>query len=201
MSENAATLIFAGSETTATTLSGVTYLLAMNPEKHSKLKDEIRSSFMSEHEIDVTNTKLPYLQAVLNEGLRLYPAVPGSSMRKVLKGPPAIISGFEIPQNVSTGLCAIFSPPLSAQPADQSTMIIRPLWKPISGLYFATQAALLKPKSSFPSVGSVPTNASPTTAWMPCCPSRLAHELVSDGSECILPFSPCLNFTPLNLTN
>ena len=102
MVEHASVLIVAGSETTATTLSGVTYFLAMNPDKRTKLDEEIRSSFTSGHEMDLNNTrKLPYLQAVLNESLRLYPATSGALPRMTPKGAPTVISGFEVPQDVS----------------------------------------------------------------------------------------------------
>jgi len=55
MSGNAQLLIVAGSETTATLLSGVTYLLATNPEILKKLEQEVRSSFHSDDEITLTS--------------------------------------------------------------------------------------------------------------------------------------------------
>jgi len=70
------TVIIAGSETTATLLSGVTYFLLKNPEKMQKLVEEIRTSFTSEDEINLISVnKLSYLLACLNEALRLYPPV------------------------------------------------------------------------------------------------------------------------------
>ncbi|GKT41929.1 trichothecene C-15 hydroxylase [Colletotrichum spaethianum] len=81
--ENAGILIVAGSETTATALSGATYLLTTNPDKLSKLNEEVRSSFSSEDEIDILSTaKLEYLHAVLEESLRMYPPVPTALPRK-----------------------------------------------------------------------------------------------------------------------
>ena len=51
MISNGSTLIIAGSETTATLLSGVTYLLLRNPRVLAKLQGEIRSTFTKEDEI------------------------------------------------------------------------------------------------------------------------------------------------------
>lgn len=51
MTMNASILILAGSETTATLLSGATYLLMTNPETMRKLEQEVRSAFKSDEEI------------------------------------------------------------------------------------------------------------------------------------------------------
>ncbi|KGO64160.1 Cytochrome P450 [Penicillium expansum] len=76
MITNGSTLIIAGSETTATLLSGVTYLLARNPRVLAKLQDEIRSTFTKEEEITLEScNKLDYCLAVLTEALRVYPPV------------------------------------------------------------------------------------------------------------------------------
>ncbi|KAJ6002943.1 hypothetical protein N7451_005490 [Penicillium sp. IBT 35674x] len=74
---NADLLIIAGSETTATLLSGATYLLLRNPRAFAKLKEEVRGAFNSDADVtlDACN-QLAYLQACLNEALRMYPPVP-----------------------------------------------------------------------------------------------------------------------------
>jgi hypothetical protein len=54
---NAAVLTLAGSETTATLLSGLTYHLLKNPEALRKLTAEIRSAFATEDEIDFKSVK------------------------------------------------------------------------------------------------------------------------------------------------
>nr|AEA35023.1 hypothetical protein [Fusarium fujikuroi] len=77
MHANADIFMIAGTETTATLLSGLTYLLLKNPEKLQKLVKEIRGSFGSSEELTVENlARLPYLSACLSEGLRCYPPVP-----------------------------------------------------------------------------------------------------------------------------
>lgn len=50
LSTMAAGLLLAGSETTASTLSGVTWLLLSNPEKLEKLTREVRDKFGHERE-------------------------------------------------------------------------------------------------------------------------------------------------------
>ncbi|TDZ32606.1 Trichothecene C-15 hydroxylase [Colletotrichum spinosum] len=80
--KNSNVLIIAGSETTATALSGATYLLTSTPDALAKLTHEIRSTFSSDDEIDIISTnKLEYLQAVLEETLRMYPPVPSALPR------------------------------------------------------------------------------------------------------------------------
>lgn len=85
--QTADTLIMAGSETTASVLSGVTYFLTMHPEVMAKLAEEVRTSFNSEQEIDVLSVqKLKYMLAVLDETMRVYPVVPFGLTRVVKPG-------------------------------------------------------------------------------------------------------------------
>lgn len=89
---NAAVIIIAGSETTATLLSGATYHLLRNPETYKKLTQEIRGYFKTPEEIGSTSTKnLPYLEAVIEESLRIYSPIPSGFVRQVPEG-GAIIS-------------------------------------------------------------------------------------------------------------
>ncbi|RYP50574.1 hypothetical protein DL769_010934 [Monosporascus sp. CRB-8-3] len=92
---NAILLIIAGSETTATALSGATYFLATHPQVLAKLTDEVRSSFQSEDEIDLHSVaKLRYMLAVLDETMRIYPPVPSASPRLVTPGGDTICGEF-----------------------------------------------------------------------------------------------------------
>jgi cytochrome P450 len=87
MERNASTLIVAGSETTATTLSALMYFLLKKPEKCFRLTEEIRSSFKADEEITLQAAQaLPYLQACIEETLRLFPAVPIGAPRQVTSG-------------------------------------------------------------------------------------------------------------------
>ncbi|KAI1471816.1 cytochrome P450 [Daldinia caldariorum] len=87
LTANAFILVIAGSETTATTLSGATSLLLSHPDILEKLQREVRSSFKSADEITITSVnKLHYMLAVLNEALRLYPPVMAGLVRTVPRG-------------------------------------------------------------------------------------------------------------------
>ncbi|KAF7185707.1 Cytochrome P450 monooxygenase [Pseudocercospora fuligena] len=83
---NSALFIVAGSETTANLLSGLFARLIWNPDKYQRLVDEIRSSFKSEDEIVYEKlSKLTYLNACIEEGLRIHPPVPTGLLRTVPK--------------------------------------------------------------------------------------------------------------------
>ncbi|KAG6364587.1 hypothetical protein INS49_006189 [Diaporthe citri] len=96
---NSAALLIAGSETTATLLTGLTYLLCKHPEAMVKLKREVRSKFMSDSEITLTSVlELKYLLACLDEALRLYPPVPIGPLRTVPAGSGGVtIAGHMVP--------------------------------------------------------------------------------------------------------
>ena len=101
ISVNTQFLIIAGSETTATLLSGATYYLLTNKAALDKVCDEVRSTFQNEDNITFTSvTRLPYLNAVIEEGLRMYPPVPSTNPRCTLPE-GNIIDGHWVPGNVS----------------------------------------------------------------------------------------------------
>lgn len=67
----------AGGETVSTFLGAATYYLTRNSDCYRKLANEIRHRWTKYEEIDASSAQaLPYLQAVISEGLRIYP--PGS---------------------------------------------------------------------------------------------------------------------------
>ncbi|KAF7522202.1 hypothetical protein G7054_g12221 [Neopestalotiopsis clavispora] len=93
MYNNASTFMVAGTETTATTLSGVVYYLGRHPKIYKKLVAEIRSTFKTSSEIALGPlSEMVYLNAVLKEGLRLY--VPGGGgMTRIVPPEGAEICG------------------------------------------------------------------------------------------------------------
>ncbi|KAL2018184.1 hypothetical protein VTK56DRAFT_1157 [Thermocarpiscus australiensis] len=102
--ENANVLIVAGSETTATLLSGTTFHLLRNPDKYEKLVKEIRSTFNREEEITLLGVNnLAYMNAVFEEGLRMYPPAPLTLSRRT---PPKgeFIDGYWIPGDTAVGV-------------------------------------------------------------------------------------------------
>ncbi|PSN69578.1 cytochrome P450 [Corynespora cassiicola Philippines] len=101
LESNAELLIIAGSETTATTLSGVMYFLFKNPHCMAKLEEEVLGSFKSYDEITGDSTaKLPYLHAVFEEGLRCYPPVAFGLPRV---SPGSVVSGHYVPAGTIVG--------------------------------------------------------------------------------------------------
>jgi cytochrome P450 len=69
------TIFLAGHETTANTLSWTWYLLALNPEAERKLHAELDSVLQGRLPTPEDLDKLEYLQLLLWESMRLYPAV------------------------------------------------------------------------------------------------------------------------------
>lgn len=83
----------------STFLAGASYYLLKNPETYLKLRREIRDRYKSYDEIDSNSSlQLPYLQAVVNEGLRMYP--PGSQGFPRVS-PGAVVDGVYVPAGVS----------------------------------------------------------------------------------------------------
>jgi cytochrome P450 len=101
LATNASTLIIAGSETTATFLSGAVFHLLRNPDVLSKLQAEVRAVFTSDSEITLaTTSKLVYMPAVINETFRMYPPVP-VGLPRIVDAQGDMISGHWIPGGVS----------------------------------------------------------------------------------------------------
>lgn len=94
-------LTTAGSETTATTLSGTLNYLTAHPDKLAVLVEEVRGNFTEENEITLGALRdLPYLNAVISEGLRLCPPIPIMLPRLVPKGGDTVC-GVWMPGGVS----------------------------------------------------------------------------------------------------
>ncbi|KAI3289225.1 hypothetical protein DTO002I6_6967 [Penicillium roqueforti] len=85
LNEDGRLMIIAGSDTTGTTLAHALYFLAKTPTAYKKLQKELSDVFGKVAEpSQFTNSKLqnlPYLEAVINETLRLKPAVPSGQPR------------------------------------------------------------------------------------------------------------------------
>ncbi|PTB77119.1 cytochrome P450 [Trichoderma longibrachiatum ATCC 18648] len=104
LASNASLLIAAGSETTATALSAATYYLGLYPETFAKLAAEVRSAFCSEKDITLTNVqRLAYLQAVIDEAMRLFPSAPGTQPRIISPGGDTILGRY-VPEGTVVGV-------------------------------------------------------------------------------------------------
>ncbi|KAE9362911.1 cytochrome P450 family protein [Stipitochalara longipes BDJ] len=96
---NAFILIMAGSETSATMLSGCVYYLCKSASAMQKITSEIREAFATQEEIKFANAAtLPYLAAVIEESLRMYPPVV-TSLKRVSPVGGATVDGHFIPEN------------------------------------------------------------------------------------------------------
>lgn len=96
---NADLFMLAGSHTSSVLLSGVTFWLLKTPAAYAKVKKEIRDAFDRDEQITFkTAERLPYLQAVIDEGLRIFPPAPLAIERKTMI--PTKICGQIVPPNV-----------------------------------------------------------------------------------------------------
>lgn len=101
---NSTVLIVAGSETLTTALVGTMHHLLENSDKLERLVKEVRGVFENEKDIDgQTTTKMTYLTAVLQEGMRLCPPIPDNLHREV-PAPGAIIAGIWLPGGTAVGV-------------------------------------------------------------------------------------------------
>lgn len=98
---NATLMVLAGSESTATVISGMCFFLMKNPEVMRKAVEEIRGTFKSESEIDFeTVRQLKYLAAMVSEALRMYPPFP-EGLPRMAPRDGAEICGRFVPGGVS----------------------------------------------------------------------------------------------------
>ncbi|OAG44401.1 hypothetical protein AYO21_01397 [Fonsecaea monophora] len=92
-------LLAAGTDTTATSIGGMTYYLLQAPKTLEILQKEIRTTFTDHSEIDELSTqKLPYLNAVIEEALRLTPPLPINLPRT---SPGGLVDGDFIPKGTT----------------------------------------------------------------------------------------------------
>ncbi|KJK77840.1 hypothetical protein H634G_06807 [Metarhizium anisopliae BRIP 53293] len=104
LESNSTLLVIAGSETTATVLSGVTYLLTSNPHTLKRLTEEVRSTFADEDEITIESaSRLRYMLACLDEALRMYPPVAVALPRTTPKE-GGMVAGTFLPKGTVVGV-------------------------------------------------------------------------------------------------
>ncbi|RKK07584.1 hypothetical protein BFJ65_g17789 [Fusarium oxysporum f. sp. cepae] len=103
ISQNSLILATAGSDSTTTTMCGVLYYLAQPAAAKAKraVLYELRSAFQSEEEVtlrNTTSTSLPYLNACIEEAMRVYPSTAEQPPRV---SPGKLVGGHFIPKGVS----------------------------------------------------------------------------------------------------
>lgn len=92
------TLFLAGHETTALTLSWAWYMLSENPAAEARLHDELHGILAGRTPELADFERLPYLRAVVNETLRLYPAAYIVARTSVA---PCTIAGYDFPADTT----------------------------------------------------------------------------------------------------
>lgn len=91
---NAQSYIVAGSDTTAHSMTYLTWAICRNPTMQARLVEEL--SGLPDNYVDEDLKQLPYLGQVINETLRLYAAAPAHLPREVIQGGREI-DGYWIP--------------------------------------------------------------------------------------------------------
>jgi len=97
-------MIIAGSETSATLLSGAVYYLLKNPKWLRKLQEELSEAFQDESEMTFTSlSQLRVMHAIIMETFRMYPPAPTMLPRRTY-GQGATVADTFIPQDVTVGV-------------------------------------------------------------------------------------------------
>jgi cytochrome P450 len=97
--------ILAGSDTTPSAIRATILHIITSPHVLNTLLAETSSAKISNPITDAEARKLPYLQAVIKEGLRIYPPVTGLMFKNVPSGGDTI-AGYSVPKNTKIGYCA-----------------------------------------------------------------------------------------------
>ncbi|KAI1121880.1 benzoate 4-monooxygenase cytochrome P450 [Nemania abortiva] len=98
---HASDVAVAGTESTATALLTTIYYLVRDQSAMSRLKAEIRDAFHRYEDVNFSSiSSLPYLNAVLNEAMRIYPPVPIGLPRHVPEGGDTI-DGLFFPEGIT----------------------------------------------------------------------------------------------------
>ncbi|KAL8400961.1 hypothetical protein RB594_001113 [Gaeumannomyces avenae] len=109
----AVSMAFAGSETTAITISAVFYYLLRNPAAMARLRAEIdgaaRAGMFSDYETGLVTwheaQRLPYLDACVKEAFRVHPAA-GLPMERLVPAGGCEIAGRHVPAGTIVGVSA-----------------------------------------------------------------------------------------------
>ncbi|KAF5632076.1 cytochrome p450 [Fusarium sp. NRRL 52700] len=93
-------IVVAGSDTTSTTMTCALFELARHPQVYQKLKKEV-DEFLKQEDSPNSHSalaKLKYLQAIIDETMRLYPAIP-SGLQRITPPQGLEVDGTFIPGN------------------------------------------------------------------------------------------------------
>ncbi|KAM0302174.1 hypothetical protein ACHAO8_011613 [Botrytis cinerea] len=100
-------IMIAGSETVASTLAAICYQIVRNPEANRLLAAEVRQTFDREEEIGASAVaELPYLNAVLDEAMRLCPSLP-MVLPRIVTEPGMEACGYWLPTGTLITFCQL----------------------------------------------------------------------------------------------
>ena len=95
-----AVLINGGGESVAVCMAAATFYMLKNPAILTKAQKEVRNAFSEEDQITLrTTARLVYLNAIIEEALRIHPPTPGNFSRRTSSSGDTI-DGYFIPPNV-----------------------------------------------------------------------------------------------------
>ncbi|KAJ5652677.1 hypothetical protein N7507_010103 [Penicillium longicatenatum] len=104
MYANSQVFMVAGTETTATALSGLLYYLLMNPTKMDIIVKEIHDTFEKDEDIEMRALEhMTYLNACIEEALRIYPPVP-IGLPRITPDDGLIVCGEHIPGKIAVSV-------------------------------------------------------------------------------------------------
>ncbi|XVF00624.1 hypothetical protein REPUB_Repub04eG0016800 [Reevesia pubescens] len=90
-------LLLGGNDTTVLTLTWTLSLLLNNRKVIKKAQEELEAHVGKDRQVEESDMKnLPYLQAIIKEALRLYPAAPLSAPRAAMED--CTVAGFHVPK-------------------------------------------------------------------------------------------------------
>ena len=140
LSGNVLTMLLAGEDTTANTLAWMIYLLSRHPEALARARDEVRT-LLGERELPAQEDlqKLPYVEACINETMRLKPVAP---LIIVQANRETAVGGVRVPKN-GLVLC-LMRPPAT----DERHFTAPEAFEPARWLDAASAGGLAAPSSA-----------------------------------------------------
>lgn len=105
LTDEAFTILSAAADTTGHALSTTSYFIVSNPEIYRKLTDELKEAF-PDPSVELkflALEKLPYLTAIIKEGLRLSFGVPGR-LPRVIETEGEVFNGYKVPHGTIVGM-------------------------------------------------------------------------------------------------
>lgn len=98
LSDECMVFVIAGADTTSVALTNCFFFLARHKDKQTKLVEEIRNRFATIEDIRAKDlASLPYLQAVIQESMRIWPSATGH-MERINYKEDTMVSGYKVPK-------------------------------------------------------------------------------------------------------